>query len=81
MLDGAIAQLKGAVDQSVQFTDISMHSSSIGLRWDFRENMALKLQYDRLETPSSNTAGFLALTSLPFNNKVNLFTVALDIAF
>jgi hypothetical protein len=80
-LDGAIAQLKGALDQSAQFADISMSSNSVGVRWDIRENMAIKVQYDRLETPNSGTPGYLTVTSLPFNNKVNLFTVALDIAF
>jgi hypothetical protein len=80
-LDGAIAQLKAALDQSAQFVDISMNSASVGVRWDVRENMAIKVQYDRLETPNSTSPGYLTVTSLPFNNKVNLFTVALDIAF
>ena len=81
MLDGSIAQLKSALNQASQFADFSMHSTSIGVRWDLRENMAIKLQYDRLGTPSSSTPGYVALSSLPFNNKVNLFTVALDIVF
>lgn len=80
-LDGAITQLKAALDQSAQFADISMNSASVGVRWDVRENMAIKVQYDRLETPNRTSPGYLTVTSLPFNNKVNLFTVALDIAF
>lgn len=80
-LDGAITQLKAALDQSAQFADISMNSASVGMRWDVRENMAIKVQYDRLETPNNASPGYLTVSSLPFNNKVNLFTVALDIAF
>lgn len=80
-LDGAIAQLKAELDRAAQFADISMNSISVGVRWDVRENMAIKVQYDRLETPNSSIPGYLTVTSLPFNNKVNLFTVALDIAF
>lgn len=81
MLDGAITQLKAALDQSAQFADISMNSASVGMRWDVRQNMAIKVQYDRLETPNNASPGYLTVSSLPFNNKVNLFTVALDIAF
>jgi len=80
-LDGAILQLKGALDQAAQFADISMSSASIGVRWDLRENMAIKVQYDRLETPNSSIPGYFSLTHLPFNNTVNLFTVALDFVF
>ena len=79
--NGAILQLKGALDQAAQFADISMSSASIGVRWDLRENMAIKVQYDRLETPNSSIPGYFSLTHLPFNNTVNLFTVALDFVF
>lgn len=80
-LDGAIAQMKGALDQAAQIADLSMSSASVGVRWDVRENMAFKAQYDRLETPNGYSPGYLTVTRLPFNNKVNLFTVTLDIAF
>jgi hypothetical protein len=80
-LDGAISQLKAALDKAAQLADFSMNSASVGVRWDVREDMAIKVQYDRLTTPSSSIPGYLTMTRLPFNNKVNLFTVALDIAF
>lgn len=81
VLDGAIAQLNGALGRAAQFADISMRSASVGVRWDFRENMALKLQYDHLKTPSPAVHGYLAVSSLPFHNKVNLLTFSLDLAF
>jgi len=47
-LDGAISQLKGALDQAAQLADFSMSSASVGVRWDVREDMAVKVQYDHL---------------------------------
>jgi hypothetical protein len=81
MLDAGLGQLQGGLDQASQFANISTHSVSVGVRYDFRENMALKLQYDRLETPNSMTPGALSVAQLPFDNKVNLFTVTFDTVF
>lgn len=80
-LDGAIAQMKNGLDQAAGFADLSTRSISLGVRYDFRENMALKVQYDRLQTPSTSTPGYFAVPALPMGNRVNLFTVSLDMVF
>ncbi|MDT8999763.1 hypothetical protein RQP53_10835 [Paucibacter sp. APW11] len=80
-LDGGIAQLRGGFEQAQRFADLSTRSISVGLRWDWRENMALKAQFDRINTPSATTPGSLAVGQLPFNNKVQLFSLTLDLVF
>ena len=51
------------------------------MRWDFMENMDLKLQYDYVETQNAMAPGNFAVSKLPFNNQVNLVTLALDYVF
>lgn len=80
-LDAGMAQVQGLLSEAAKFADFSMRSVSVGVRWDIRENMALKLQYDRLKTPSPDRAGGLATSTLPIKNKVNLVSVAVDFVF
>ncbi|HEX5392439.1 MAG TPA: hypothetical protein VFW68_04120 [Rhodocyclaceae bacterium] len=80
-LDAAIAQMKAGLDQSAQYANLSTRSISYGVRWDLRDNMALKVQYDRMTTPNAMVPGYFAVKSLPIDNKVNLLTVALDMVF
>jgi predicted porin len=37
----------------------AQHSISLGMRWDFRANMALKLQWDRITVDSPDGASYL----------------------
>ena len=78
VLDGSIAQLKGAFNQAAQFADLSSRANTVGLRWDVKENLAVKLQFDQIRTPSRNSPGVLAVRQLPFDNKVNLFGASLN---
>lgn len=80
-LDGAITQLKGAFDQAARFADLSSRSNTIGVRWDARENVAVKLQFDQIRTPSSTVPGVLAVPQLPFDNRVNLLGATLSVIF
>lgn len=80
-IDAGLSQMQAGLAQASQYADISSRSYSLGVRWDFHNNMALKLQYDRIETPSAWTPGPFAVTTLPIDNKVNLFTATLDFAF
>ena len=80
-LDGALLQLQQGFDQAQQFANISSRSISLGLRWDWRENMALKTQLDLVRTPSAQIPGPLAVPRLPFDHKLQLFSVTLDLVF
>jgi len=80
-LDGALSQLHQGFDRAQQFADISSRSVSVGLRWDWRENMAIKTQLDLVRTSNTNTPGPLAVPALPFDNKLQLFSVTLDLVF
>ncbi|MFY7863892.1 hypothetical protein [Roseateles sp.] len=80
-LDAGLSQLQQGFDQAQQFADISSRSLSFGLRWDWRENMAIKTQLDLVRTPNANTPGPLAVPKLPFDNKLQLFSVTLDLVF
>lgn len=55
---------------------------TLGLRWDFYKNMALKMQYDHIDL-GSNSAGRLANVAPAFQrgSNVNLFSAALDFVF
>lgn len=80
-LDGALQQLQQGFGRAQQFADISSRSLSLGLRWDWRENMAIKTQLDLVRTPDAGKPGPLAVLSLPFNHKLQLFSVTLDLVF
>ncbi len=55
---------------------------SIGARWDFKRNLALKLQYDRV-TPNKGSSGMLINVQPDFQSghSVNVVNVALDFVF
>ena len=80
-LDGGMAQLGAGYAQAQRFADLSMRSASLGLRWDWREHLALKLQYDRVSTPDSMTPGSLAVRQLPMSRRLQLLSVSLDMTF
>jgi predicted porin len=58
------------------------NTASVGVRWDFMKNTALKAQYDRVSL-GSNSAGRLTNVQPGFTpgGKVNLFSIALDFVF
>lgn len=56
------------------------HTWSLGTRWDFRRNMALKAQVDMIRGKPESI--FLYPTSTPkFDGKLNVFSLALDFVF
>lgn len=80
-LDAGLARAKSELDRLAKLSDASIESISVGVRWDFRKNMDLKIQYDHFSTPSSSTPGILSVETIPFRNDVNLITVGLDVVF
>lgn len=80
-LDAGLAQLRGGLDEAARHADLSTRSFSAGLRYDFRDKLALKLQYDRLQTPGPWTPGYFAVARLPIRPTVHLVTLSLDFVF
>ncbi|MEY8877404.1 MAG: hypothetical protein AB9M60_12905 [Leptothrix sp. (in: b-proteobacteria)] len=80
-LDAGLQQLQGALDQAASFADLSTRSAGLGMRWEARDNLAVKLQYERLWTPSSTTPGVFAVPGLPFRRSINLLSATLDFVF
>lgn len=80
-LDGGLAAMQSALNRASQFANLSARSTGLGLRWDCRDNVALKFQYDRMKTPSVTSPGVFAVPSLPFRNSINLFSATLDFVF
>ena len=80
-LNAGIAGLRSGLDRLALYTDASMQSFTLGARWELTNNMALKAQYDLLSTPSPQLTGAFKVRSIPFDNNVNLISVALDVVF
>jgi len=68
--------------QSIVKSQPRQESLSLGVRWDFTPNMALKAQYDHMNL-DSGSPGFLVNTQPEFEpgGTVNLFSFALDFVF
>lgn len=80
-LDAGLQQLQGALVQASRFADLSTRSIGAGVRWDARENLAAKLQFEHFRTPSADTPGAFAVSGLPIRNSFNLFSATLDFIF
>jgi hypothetical protein len=73
-LNGVVANLRyTGVSQGEQQTD------TIGLRWDFRSSVALKVQFDRVRP--SQASGLLINSQPGFRGPVTVGAVALDFVF
>jgi hypothetical protein len=73
-LNGVVANLRyTGVSQGEQQTD------TVGLRWDFRSSVALKVQFDRVRP--NKTAGLLINAQPGFKGPVTVGAVALDFVF
>ncbi len=80
-LDRGVAILKGVLDAAGRYSNLSTRSVSLGVRYDFQENKAFKLQYDWLKTPNAQTPGIFEVTHLPIRNRVSLISATLDMVF
>ncbi len=74
--------LVGAVNNIVGTISGSQKTVSLGLRWDAVDNVAVKVQYDRLTT-SENTPGRFINANANFRSgdSANLITFAVDFLF
>jgi hypothetical protein len=55
---------------------------TVGVRWDFRKNMDLKLQYDRVVLPSNSSGYFVnPQTGFALGSNANVVSAVLDFVF
>jgi len=77
---GSGAQINAELASVLAESHADQHTYSIGLRWDFRRNMAFKFQADAIRGKSDSIYNFRQETSR-WNGKTNVFTLALDFVF
>ncbi len=73
---GPLLPLAGAVDALI--AAFPQHTTSCGVRWDFRESMDIKLQYDHV---SPTGPGLFVNVQPGFSGPVNVAAVAVDFVF
>lgn len=55
LLQAGISQTARGIEQAVNAIRVDQHSTTLGLRWDVKPGMALKLQWDKLKSkPNGN---------------------------
>jgi hypothetical protein len=67
---------------SILRTKIAQNTLTIGGRWDFNKNTALKLQFDHIRIGAGSTGALVNLQpSFQLGGKVNVFSATLDFVF
>ncbi|MCC9595235.1 MULTISPECIES: hypothetical protein [unclassified Rubrivivax] len=81
-LDAAAANVVGGINRTLQVLNGSQKTATVGLRWDFMRNTALKLQWDHTRIDEGSW-GRLTNFEPGFEpgGKVDLVTVAVDFVF
>ena len=72
-LDAALTSMRATMTGVDGYANKSI---SLGMRWDLRKNMDIKVQYDHIWTPDSQSTGSFAVYALPFKNEMNLYCYA-----
>lgn len=81
-VDSPLTNANPVIDAIVAGNNSAQSSASLGLRWDFRTNMDLKLQFDRVKNDTGST-GSLINTQPAFKpgESYNLISATLDFVF
>ena len=77
---GSHVQINAALNDYLAESHVDQHTYSIGLRWDFRRDMALKLQADAIRGKPDSIYTFRR-ESDHWDGKTNVFTLVLDFIF
>lgn len=81
---GGLFNINDGLNTALYSATPTQKTASLGIRWDFMQNMALKAQYDRIKTGDKSTGRFRidqGSTAFKPGTSVNVFTVALDFVF
>lgn len=68
-------------DNQVRLALRAQNSTSLGVRWDFRKNMDLKVQFDRVDLQTGSTGYFQNVKSGLAGKSANVASIALDYSF
>jgi hypothetical protein len=81
-LDAGGAALTAGLNTTLDQFNATQHSTSVGVRWDFMKNLALKGQYDRVQ-PEVNSNGRFINTQPGYQQgrSADVYSVALDFVF
>ena len=72
----------GGINRTLQVLNGSQKTATVGLRWDFMRNTALKLQWDHTNVDKGSYGRFTNYQSgFETGAKVDLFSVAVDFVF
>ncbi|RTL30496.1 MAG: hypothetical protein EKK49_13265 [Rhodocyclaceae bacterium] len=66
--------------QIVAATHLDQHTATLGIRWDFRPNWALKFQADAIRGSTNSTFLFRG-PNVQWDGRMNVFSAALDFAY
>ena len=77
---GSGAEINATLASVLAESHADQHTYSIGLRWDFRRDMAFKFQVDAIRGKSDSIYSFRRETSR-WDGKTNVFSLALDFVF
>lgn len=73
--------LIGGINASLDSFTPEQNTKTIGVRWDFAKNFALKAQYDHITTGDNSNGRMKVYPGFVRGSSVNLATVALDFVF
>lgn len=76
----AFAEINAGLTGALARTHTNQHTVSLGSRWDFRRNMALKAQVDMIRG-KPDSIFLYPNNDAEFNGKLNVFSLALDFVF
>jgi hypothetical protein len=79
-LGAPLDQLNSGTASVLADSHSDQRTSSLGVRWDFQENMDMKIQFDAIRGRASSIFPFRDETS-NWNGRTNVLTLALDFIF
>ncbi len=79
-VDPQLDLLNAGVAEVLADSHANQHTGTFGVRWDFQENMDLKIQFDAVRGKPGSTFPFRTETTR-WNGKTNVLSVALDFVF
>lgn len=80
-LPGALAAVQAGIVGLVNRAAADQSTTSVGVRWNAYKNIALKLQYDRVETEAGKGNWFVNSTTTFAGSSVNVYSLVADFVF